>query len=91
MPPIYLDHAATTPIRPEVREGMLAILDGDFGNPSSAHRWGRRAAARLQEARERVAEARMGTALPSRSRARSRLVTTTAAAPSVSMQQSKKR
>ena len=57
MPSIYLDHAATTPIRPEVREGMMAILDGDFGNPSSAHRWGRRAAARLEEARERVAEA----------------------------------
>ena len=57
MPSIYLDHAATTPIRPEVREGMMAILDGDCGNPSSAHRWGRRAAARLEEARERVAEA----------------------------------
>ena len=57
MPSIYLDHAATTPIRPEVREGMMAILDGDFGNPSSAHRWGRRAAARLEQARERVAEA----------------------------------
>ena len=57
MPSIYLDHAATTPIRPEVREGMMAILDGDFGNPSSAHRWGRRAAAHLEEARERVAEA----------------------------------
>jgi len=57
MPSIYLDHAATTPIRPEVREGMMAILDGDFGNPSSAHRWGRSAAARLEEARERVAGA----------------------------------
>ena len=57
MPSIYLDHAATTPIRPEVREGMMAILDGDFGNPSSAHRWGRRAAARLEQARERVAKA----------------------------------
>ncbi len=57
MPSIYLDHAATTPIRPEVREGMIAILDGNFGNPSSAHGWGRRAAARLEEARERVAGA----------------------------------
>ena len=54
---IYLDHAATTPIRSEVREGMIAILDGDFGNPSSAHVWGRRAAAHLEDARERVAEA----------------------------------
>ena len=57
MSSIYLDHAATTPVRTEVREGMIAILDGDFGNPSSAHGWGRRAAARLEEARERVAEA----------------------------------
>ena len=57
MPSIYLDHAATTPIRSEVREGMIAILDRDFGNPSSAHGWGRRAAARLEEARERVAGA----------------------------------
>jgi cysteine desulfurase len=57
MLPIYLDHAATTPIRSEVRDGMIAVLDGDFGNPSSAHGWGRRAAARLEEARERVAAA----------------------------------
>ena len=57
MSSIYLDHAATTPIRSEVREGMIAILEGDFGNPSSAHGWGRRAAAHLEEARERVAEA----------------------------------
>ncbi len=57
MSSIYLDHAATTPIRSEVREGMVAILDGEFGNPSSAHGWGRRAAARLEEAPERVADA----------------------------------
>ena len=57
MPSIYLDHAATTPIRTEVREGMIAVLEGDFGNPSSAHGWGRRAAARLEEARDRVAGA----------------------------------
>jgi cysteine desulfurase len=57
MSSIYLDHAATTPVRSEVRKGILAILDGEFGNPSSAHGWGRRAAARLEEARERVAGA----------------------------------
>lgn len=57
MSSIYLDHAATTPIRTEVREGMAAVLEEEFGNPSSAHRWGRRAAARLEEARDRVAEA----------------------------------
>jgi cysteine desulfurase len=55
MSSIYLDHAATTPIRSEAREGMIAILDGEFGNPSSLHGWGRRATARLEEARERVA------------------------------------
>lgn len=57
MRPIYLDNAATTPLRDEVRDAMLPILQGDFGNPSSAHTWGRRASARLEEARERVAEA----------------------------------
>ena len=54
---IYLDNAATTPLRDEVRDAMLPILQEDFGNPSSAHAWGRRASARLEEARERVADA----------------------------------
>ncbi len=54
---IYLDHAATTPIRREVREAMLPYLDARFGNPSSAHQWGREARAALEEARERVAAA----------------------------------
>ena len=57
MRPIYLDHAATTPVRDEVRDAMLPILQEDFGNPSSAHTWGRRASTRLEEARERVADA----------------------------------
>lgn len=57
MRPIYLDNSATTPLRDEVRDAMLPILQGDFGNPSSAHTWGRRASARLEEARDRVAEA----------------------------------
>ncbi len=57
MRPIYLDNAATTPLRDEVRDAMLSILQEDFGNPSSAHTWGRRASARLEEARERVADA----------------------------------
>jgi cysteine desulfurase len=55
--PIYLDHAATTPLRPEVRDAMLPFLDGRFGNPSSAHRFGREARAALEEARERTAAA----------------------------------
>jgi cysteine desulfurase len=57
MSSIYLDHAATTPIRTEVREGMADVLEEEFGNPSSTHGWGRRAAARLEEARDRVAGA----------------------------------
>ncbi|HEX9885119.1 MAG TPA: cysteine desulfurase family protein [Longimicrobiales bacterium] len=52
---IYLDHAATTPLRPEVREAMAPYLDEAFGNPSSAHRWGRQAAAALEGARASVA------------------------------------
>lgn len=55
MEPIYLDHAATTPLRPEVREAMVPYLNGEFGNPSSIHRWGRSARAKLEEARERLA------------------------------------
>ena len=53
--PIYLDYAATTPVRPEVLEAMLPFHRARFGNPSSAHRWGREARAALDEARERVA------------------------------------
>ncbi len=53
--PIYLDHAATTPVRPEVREAMDPFFGPRFGNPSSTHRWGREARAALDEARERVA------------------------------------
>ncbi len=53
--PIYLDHAATTPVRPEVLEAMLPYFGPRFGNPSSGHRWGREARVALDEARERVA------------------------------------
>lgn len=52
---IYLDHAATTPLRREVLDAMLPYLTEDFGNPSSAHAFGRRARAALDEAHERVA------------------------------------
>ena len=55
MSSIYLDHNATTPVRPEVREAMAPFLGDVFGNPSSLHRWGRKAAAALDGARERVA------------------------------------
>jgi cysteine desulfurase len=55
--PIYLDHAATTPVRREVLEAMAPFWDGRFGNPSSVHRWGRDARTALDEARERIAGA----------------------------------
>lgn len=55
--PIYLDHAATTPVRPEVLEAMLPLLGGSFGNPSSAHAFGRAAREALDEAHERLARA----------------------------------
>lgn len=54
--PIYLDHAATTPVRAEVRAAMEPFFDARFGNPSSTHRWGREARAALDEARERIAQ-----------------------------------
>jgi cysteine desulfurase len=52
---IYLDHNATTPLRPEVLEAMLPYLNAYFGNPSSVHWTGRRAKQGLEEAREQVA------------------------------------
>jgi cysteine desulfurase len=55
---VYLDHAATTPVRPEVLDAMLPYLrDEAFGNPSSAHRFGRAARAGIEEAKRRVAQA----------------------------------
>lgn len=54
---IYLDHAATTPLRREVLDAMLPFLTETFGNPSSAHAFGRAARAALDEAHERVAAA----------------------------------
>ena len=53
----YLDHAATTPLRPEALEAMLPFLGGTFGNPSSPHREGRAARAALDGAHEQVAAA----------------------------------
>jgi cysteine desulfurase len=53
--PAYLDHAATTPLRPEALEAMLPFLGGTFGNPSSPHREGRAARAALDRAHEQIA------------------------------------
>ena len=60
--PIYLDHASTTPLRPEALEAMLPYLGAAFGNPSSHHAWGRAARNGLDEAHERLAAALGGTA-----------------------------
>ena len=57
MDPIYLDHAATTPMRDEVLEAMAPYHRAAFGNPSSSHRWGREAQAALERARGRIADA----------------------------------
>ena len=51
MAPVYMDYAATTPIAPQVRDTLHAVLD-DFGNPSSDHAWGQRAATRVDAAAE---------------------------------------
>jgi cysteine desulfurase len=53
--PIYLDYNATTPLLPEVVEGMLPYLRDHFGNPSSGHAFGRRAREAVSRAREQVA------------------------------------
>lgn len=51
---MYLDHAATTPLRPEARDAWLAAID-TVGNPSSIHRSGQAARRVLEDARERLA------------------------------------
>jgi cysteine desulfurase len=55
--PIYLDHAATTPLRSEALAAMLPYLTENYGNASSPHGFGRRARAGLDEAHERVGRA----------------------------------
>ena len=55
----YLDHAATSPLRPEALAAMLPYLTEHFGNPSGGHRLARGARAAVDEAREVVA-ARLG-------------------------------
>src|SRR2546428_722170 len=63
---VYLDSAATTPVREEVLEAMLPYLGKDaFGNPSSAHRFGRAARAGIEEAKRSIAEALGGGTEPS--------------------------
>ena len=52
---IYLDHNASTPVRPEVRDAMAAALAEHHANPSSLHREGQRARAAIERAREQIA------------------------------------
>jgi len=54
---VYLDHNATSPLRPAVRARLLELLDQDFGNPSSLHEGGRRARQCIDDARARCAAA----------------------------------
>src|SRR6059036_487179 len=62
---VYLDNAATTPVRPEVLEAMLPYLGRDaFGNPSSPHRFGRAARAGVDQAKRSIAEALGGNVEP---------------------------
>jgi cysteine desulfurase len=55
--PVYLDHAATTPIDPRVAAAMAQCLgvQGEFGNPASSHEFGHAAATLVEQAREQVA------------------------------------
>lgn len=54
---VYLDHAATTPVHPEVIAAMLPYFHNSFGNPSSVHSFGRESRKAVDEAREKVAKA----------------------------------
>lgn len=52
---IYLDYSATTPPRPEAIAAMQSVLTQQWGNPSSLHEWGQRAATMVEQARMQVA------------------------------------
>ncbi|HZN15816.1 MAG TPA: cysteine desulfurase family protein [Acidimicrobiales bacterium] len=54
---VYLDHAATTPMRPQAVAAMLPYLTEHFGNPSGAHALARQARAAIDDARDAVAAA----------------------------------
>lgn len=55
MPPVYLDHAATTPLDPRVLEAMQPFFGTQFGNASSVHAMGRQARFAVEASRENVA------------------------------------
>ena len=53
---IYMDHAGTTPVRPEVVEAMLPYFTENFGNASTIYSYGREAKKALEDSREKVAQ-----------------------------------
>ncbi len=55
MRPIYMDHNATTPVRPEVLDALLPYYQGRFANPSSVHEKGQDTRVSVEKAREKVA------------------------------------
>lgn len=56
MKKVYLDNAATTPIRQEVIEEIIAVMQNDYGNPSSSHSYGRSAKNALETSRKTIAK-----------------------------------
>ena len=54
--PVYMDHAATTPLAPAVLEAMLPYFGANFGNASSVHHLGRTARGAIENGREKIAE-----------------------------------
>ena len=71
--PIYLDYNATTPPAPEVLEAMLPVLRDGWGNPSSAHAYGRRARQAVERAAAgEIRDAKSVCALLRAARARER-------------------
>lgn len=57
IPDIYLDHSASTPVDPRVMDAMMPYFGAVYGNPTSAHRYGRAAERAIEDARETVAAA----------------------------------
>lgn len=56
MKEIYLDHAASTPVHPQVLDAMITYFELDYGNPSSIHRYGRQSRHALDQARKQIAQ-----------------------------------
>ncbi|MGZ4000549.1 MAG: aminotransferase class V-fold PLP-dependent enzyme, partial [Mucilaginibacter sp.] len=52
---VYLDHAATTPIDPEVLKEMYKVMESQYGNPSSIHAHGREVRALIERSRKTIA------------------------------------